>query len=136
MSCSHVFHERCFTQFEKFVQRQRRHDAHLFVFAANNVNNRIHNNLVNRHSVSEVHNNLTDMELPIRVRLACPVCRSVHYHKRVFYAGKAAAQRAAVVRIQALVRGFCARRRYLRRRLQLNSDFRKQYVQSHLARLS
>ncbi|KAG5492669.1 hypothetical protein JKF63_01248 [Porcisia hertigi] len=68
--------------------------------------------------------------------LACPVCRTQSYHKCVFYQGKAVAQRAAIVKLQAFVRGFLARRVYTQMRLKSNPEFRTRYVQERLARLS
>ena len=72
----------------------------------------------------------------VTAQLACPVCRTQHYYKRVFYEGKAMAQRAAIVKVQAAIRGFLARRRYVQRRLRSNADFRTRYVQERLSRLS
>ncbi|KAK7195721.1 Ring finger domain containing protein [Novymonas esmeraldas] len=68
--------------------------------------------------------------------LACPVCRTQHYHKRVFFEGKALAQRAAIVKAQAIVRGHLARRAYTTARLSSNAEFRTRFVQERLARLS
>ncbi|XQJ31185.1 Ring finger domain/IQ calmodulin-binding motif containing protein, putative [Leishmania guyanensis] len=68
--------------------------------------------------------------------LACPVCRTQNYHKRIFYEGKAVAQRAAIVKVQAAVRGLLARRAYTKLRLKNNREFRTHYVQERLARLS
>jgi hypothetical protein len=72
----------------------------------------------------------------VTAQLACPVCRTQHYYKRVFYEGKAMTQRAAIVKVQSAIRGFLARRRYLQIRLRSNAAFRTQYVQNRLARLS
>ncbi|CAC9544998.1 conserved hypothetical protein [Leishmania infantum JPCM5] len=68
--------------------------------------------------------------------LACPVCRTQSYYKRIFYEGKAVAQRAAIVKVQAAVRGLLARRAYTKIRLLNNPQFRTRYVQERLARLS
>ncbi|CBZ30803.1 conserved hypothetical protein [Leishmania mexicana MHOM/GT/2001/U1103] len=68
--------------------------------------------------------------------LACPVCRTQSYFKRIFYEGKAVAQRAAIIKVQAAVRGLLARRAYTKVRLQSNPEFRTRYVQERLARLS
>ncbi|KAG5466287.1 hypothetical protein LSCM4_01433 [Leishmania orientalis] len=68
--------------------------------------------------------------------LACPVCRTRNYHKRIFYEGKALAQRAAIVKVQAAARGLLARRAYTKMRLKSNPEFRARYVHERLARLS
>lgn len=72
----------------------------------------------------------------VTAQLACPVCRTQHYYKRVFYEGKAMTQRAAIVKVQSAIRGFLARRRYVQQRLRSNAAFRTSYVQARLARLS
>ncbi|KAF8283647.1 putative Ring finger domain containing protein [Trypanosoma cruzi] len=69
-------------------------------------------------------------------RLCCPVCRNRHYHKRIFYAGKAMAERAAIVKIQAFFRRVLARKAYLKLRLENDSDFSGEYARERLARLS
>ncbi|KPA86229.1 hypothetical protein ABB37_00464 [Leptomonas pyrrhocoris] len=104
LSCSHVFHARCFRAFELCVRAQQRADGA---------------------GVAEV-----------TAQLACPVCRTQHYYKRVFYEGKAMMQRAAVVKVQSAIRGFLARRAYVRVRLRSNATFRTDYVKARLARLS
>ncbi|KEG10918.1 RING finger protein 32 [Trypanosoma grayi] len=68
--------------------------------------------------------------------LSCPVCRSGHYHKRLFYAGKAMAQRAAIVKIQAFFRRVLARKAYVKLRLEHDSDFCGEYAHERLTRLS
>ncbi|RNF03685.1 RING finger protein 32 [Trypanosoma rangeli] len=68
--------------------------------------------------------------------LCCPVCRSSHYHKRIFYAGKAMAQRAAIVKIQAFFRRVLARKAYVKLRLESDSKFSGEYARERLARLS
>ncbi|RNF11791.1 RING finger protein 32 [Trypanosoma conorhini] len=98
LSCSHVFHEQCFRQFEKLARRSRdKLDA---------------------------------------TPLCCPVCRSSHYHKRIFYAGQAMAQRAAIVKIQAFFRRVLARKAYVKLRLESDSEFSGEYARERLARLS
>ncbi|KAG5466832.1 hypothetical protein LSCM1_01009 [Leishmania martiniquensis] len=68
--------------------------------------------------------------------LACPVCRTRNYHKRIFYEGKALLQRAAIVKVQAAARGLLARRAYTKMRLKSDPEFRTRYVQERLVRLS
>ncbi|ORC92224.1 RING finger protein 32 [Trypanosoma theileri] len=98
LSCSHVFHENCFRQFEKFARRSRgKHDA---------------------------------------TPMCCPICRRSNYHKRIFYAGKAMEQRAAIVKIQAFFRRVLARKAYVKLRLENDSDFCGEYARERLARLS
>lgn len=104
LSCSHVFHELCFAQFERCIRSQQRADGA----------------------------GLAEITAP----LACPQCRTQHYHKRTFFEGRALAQRAAVVRVQAVVRGFLARRAYTKQRLQCSPGFRRRYITERLARLS
>lgn len=101
LSCSHVFHEMCFKQFEKMIRQQQRAEGR---FGA---------------SV-----------------LACPDCRQSHYHKRIFFAGKALAQRNAIIKIQSAIRGFLQRREYTKLRLKANSSFRDTYIQHRLQKLS
>lgn len=72
----------------------------------------------------------------VTAQLACPVCRTQHYYKRVFFEGKALTQRAAIVKMQSAIRAFLARRAYVQMRLQNNAAFRTRYVQERLARLS
>lgn len=72
----------------------------------------------------------------VTTQLACPVCRTRHYYKRVFYEGKAMTQRAAIVKVQSAIRAFLARRAYVQVRLRSNAQFRTRYVQERLARLS
>ena len=84
LNCSHVFHETCLKQFEKFVRKsggERR----------------------------------------------CPICRKAHYHKRVHYEGTAQIQRHAAAKIQAVIRGAIARKRYLKLRLESNPKFKSDY---------
>lgn len=101
LSCSHVFHELCFRQFEMFTRRQQRTEGENFPGI-----------------------------------LACPECRRRNYHKRVYFAGKSLAQRAAIIKIQSAMRGFLARRGYLKLRLREDSDFRASFLQLRLERLS
>eukprot|EP00796_Vickermania_ingenoplastis_P005303 gene5303-3806_t len=101
LSCSHVFHELCFKQFEKLTRHQQRGEG----------------------------------EYPPGI-LACPECRQTHYYKRCYYAGKALAQRHAIVKIQSAARGFLARRRYIKLRLRINSKFREEYIYQRLEKLS
>ncbi|CCW69451.1 unnamed protein product [Phytomonas sp. Hart1] len=54
----------------------------------------------------------------------------------MFFAGKALVQRAAIVTIQSIIRGFLARRRYTSLRVKCDGEFRKEYVLERLARLS
>lgn len=68
--------------------------------------------------------------------LSCPVCRNRHYHKRIFYAGKALAQRAAIVKIQAFFRRVLARKAYVKLRLENDMEFCGEYARERLARLS
>jgi hypothetical protein len=93
LSCSHVFHEQCIKQFEKFARRAG-------------------------------------------ATASCPLCRSSRYHKRVFYQGKAQVQNHAAAKIQALVRGYFARKRYLTLRLRSNPKFRIDYAASQLKAIS
>lgn len=93
LSCSHVFHEQCIKQFEKFARRAG-------------------------------------------ATPSCPLCRSARYHKRVFYQGKAQVQNHAASKIQALVRGFLARKRYLTLRLRSNPKFRIDYAANQLKAIS
>ncbi|KAH9601748.1 zinc finger protein [Trypanosoma melophagium] len=98
LSCSHVFHENCFRQFEKFARRSRgKNDA---------------------------------------TPMCCPICRRSNYHKRIFYAGKAMEQRAAIVKIQAFFRRVLARKAYVKLRLENDSAFCGEYARERLARLS
>lgn len=101
LSCSHVFHELCFKQFEKLTRRQQWSEGNYFTSV-----------------------------------LACPECRQTHYHKKVYYAGKALAQRNAIIKIQAIVRGFLARKQYLKIRLNANAKFRENYIKEKLQKLS
>lgn len=103
LSCSHVFHEQCFKQFERFMRAQHR---------------------LERNSST------------VLSRLACPECRTTHYHKRTFFAGKALLQRVAIIRIQTAIRGYLARTLYARMRLQVNPEFRQLYIQQRLERLT
>lgn len=93
LSCSHVFHEQCIKQFEKFARRAG-------------------------------------------ATASCPLCRSARYHKRVFYQGKAQVQNHAAAKIQAHVRGFLARKRYLTLRLRANPKFRIDYAATQLKAIS
>ncbi|CBH14752.1 hypothetical protein, conserved [Trypanosoma brucei gambiense DAL972] len=68
--------------------------------------------------------------------LSCPMCRNPHYHKRVFYAGKAMEQRAAIVKIQAFFRRVLARKIYLKMRVESDSKFCGEYATKRLARVS
>lgn len=101
LSCSHVFHELCFTKFEKLTRRLQVSEGNYFCFP-----------------------------------LACPECRQTHYHKKVFYAGKALAQRCAIIKIQSAFRGFLARRKYLKLKLSENVKFRDAYIKEKLQKLS
>lgn len=93
LSCSHVFHEQCIKQFEKFARRAG-------------------------------------------ATASCPLCRSSRYHKRVFYQGKAQVQNHAAAKIQAMVRGYFARKRYLKLRLRSNPKFRIDYAATQLKAIS
>lgn len=101
LSCSHVFHELCFKQFEKLTRRHQRSEGNYFTSA-----------------------------------LACPECRQAHYHKKVYYAGKVLAQRDAIIKIQSAIRGFLARKKYLKARLAANAKFRECYIKEKLQKLS
>lgn len=101
LSCSHVFHELCFKQFEKLIRYQQRSEGDY----ASNI-------------------------------LACPECRQTHYHKRCYYAGKALAQRSAIIKIQSAIRGYLTRKQYLKMRIKLDAKFRETFIRQRLASLS
>ncbi|EPY34352.1 ring finger protein 32 [Angomonas deanei] len=101
LSCSHVFHEKCFKTFERLTRQRMREEGG-----------------------------------DTAIRLACPECRETHYHKKKYFASKALAQRTALVKMQAVVRGFLARRRYTTLRLQSDDTFRGEYAKTRLEKLS
>lgn len=93
LSCSHVFHQTCLAQFEKFIRKSG-------------------------------------------ASRSCPCCRKANYHKRVHYAGMAQIQRHAAARIQAVMRGVLARKRYLTLRLKSNPKFKSDYYFNKLQNMS
>lgn len=116
LSCSHVFHETCFRQFEGMIRRQQR---------------------VELTGGGGCRGGGSDSAVrALMTRLACPECRATNYHKKSYYAGKAMAQRSAIIQMQSVVRGFLARRRCRAVRLQVDPQFREIFVETRLARLS
>ena len=93
LDCSHVFHQTCINQLEKFARRAGHQPA-------------------------------------------CPICRRLCYHKRVHYEGKAQVQNHAATRIQALMRGILARKKFLKMRLHADPKFRSDYAYEQLRGIS
>ena len=66
----------------------------------------------------------------------CPVCRHGHYHKRIHYAGKAQIQNHASTKIQSAMRGFLARKKYLKMRLSADPKFKSDYYFNKLSSMA
>lgn len=66
----------------------------------------------------------------------CPVCRQAHYEKRTTSEGAAAFYQKCVLRVQAVCRGFIARRRAHRMLMEIRPEVKRDFVGSKLTKAS